>query len=292
MSALERKRQRMNHGSARVPSWLLSTRSPKTKSILQGKSSSFSTEQCDSFETSSQKTLPTVMDSLMGNSSSSTLSTSQEEPSENDTVKEIPDAVFLPLPSAGVSKMYRHKMMMMETTGAGAEGDRFGLPTSSSMVPQNDADMNDEVDDDDRVMMMQQSERLALEYRERLNQAQHQMDSLYVKLHKSKQLQQAMKSRNMQLIHKLALLSRHQDKLEEDVEEDEDNKECRLLTEVEKSDDSISSSIVVARADAKSYLAMFLKCCMVLCLILVLSGEQVFYLAVVVFCWWLLETVQ
>jgi hypothetical protein len=227
------------------------------------------------------------MDSLMGNSSCSTLSTSQDEPRENDTVKEIPGAVFLPLPSAGVSKMYRHKIMIMETTGV--EGDRFGLPTSSSMVPQNDPDMNDEVDDDDKALMMQQSERLALEYRERLNQAQHQMDSLYVKLHKSKQLQQAMKSRNMQLIHKLALLSRHQDNLEE---EDEDNKEYRLLTVVKKNDDSISSSIVVARADAKSYMAMFLKCCMVLCLILVLSGEQAFCLAVVVFCWWFLETVQ
>jgi hypothetical protein len=239
------------------------------------------------------------MDSLMGSSSSScTLSTSQGEPSVNDTVEEIPDAVFLPLPSAGVSKMYRHKMMMMETVdGAEAVGDRFGPPTSSSMLQKHDPDRNDEDDNDGKFLMMQQSERLALEYRERLNQAQHQMDSLYVKLHKSKQMQQAMKSRNMQLIHKLALLSRHQENLEnvvededEEKEEEDVQKECTRLT-LGRKDDGTNNS-VAHLDDAKTYIAMFLKCCMVLCLILVLSGEQAFCLAVVVFCWWLLETVQ
>ena len=128
--------------------------------------------------------------------------------------------------------------------------------------------------------MLDQSERLVVEYRTRLQRMLRQKDKLNTKLYKSTQSNLALKKQNIQLIHKLALLY---------SQEGGENSDAILMDD-ERDDRGIQGD--VCWNSLRSLGGVCLIGYMMRALGVMVTRDQACLLALIAMSWWLIESLK
>ena len=287
---LDRKRQRQEVESARVPVWwcckhpraLCSAMGKKIKdsTVLHQRTLAPASRSCSREElalcavdndiNSSETTESTLIDTAFEESHSKSTKSNRQRSSPP-----VPEIVILRPPSQASSPEGSWKYQSRIEAHAGSKnkrvrGDKDSFFRSSKSKTGTEYDW----------LMFDQSERLVVEYRTRLQRTPSQKDKLNTKLYKSTQTNLASKKQNIQLIHRLALLY---------SQTGDENSDASLMDE-ERNDcgsrghmcwNSVRSLGVVC---LNGYMMRFLGA--------LVTRDQACLVALIIFSWWLIKSLK